>query len=158
MSPKTARSHQEHWHWKKYFTLFNIFHQIILKQFTEVVAIPIIQMGEQRHKLTLQFSLHHWSADNSMHHVSWPQPSLEPRDSSSSLVKHFICSMWHSKYKWESGHGWWRGCTNVFAHHTCHLCPVHGKQALHTHSLGKTQNLFPSTGVTEGGSSTTILH
>lgn len=89
MSPKTARSHQEHWHRKKYFTLFNIFHQIILKQFTKVVAIPIIQMGEQRHKLTLQFSLHHWSADNSMHHVSWPQPSLEPRDSSSSLGKAF---------------------------------------------------------------------
>lgn len=114
---------------KKYFTLFNIFYQVILQQFTKVAAFPIIQMGEQRHKLTLQFSLHHWSADYSMHHVSWPQPSLEPRDSTSSLGKHFICSRWHSKYKWELGHGWCCGCTNVFALRICHLCPIRGKQS-----------------------------
>lgn len=76
-------------------------------------------MGEQRHKLPLQFSLHHWSADYRMHHVSWPQPLLEPRDSTSSLGKHFICSTWHSKYKWELGHGWWwvhqRVCTSYLS-------------------------------------------
>lgn len=35
--------------------------------------------------------------------------------------------------------------------------PSVGKKALHTHSLDKNQNSFPSTGVMEGGSSNTIL-
>lgn len=102
-----------------------------------MVAFPIIQMGEQRHKLTLQFSLHHWSADYSMHHVSWPQPWLEPRGSTSSPGKLFICSRWPSKYKWELGHGQCCGCTNVFALRTCHLCPIHGKQSISYTVLAK---------------------
>lgn len=56
MSPKTVKSNQERWCWKKYFAFFNIFHQIILKQFTKVGVIPIIQMGKLRHKPTTQFS------------------------------------------------------------------------------------------------------
>lgn len=158
MSPKTVRSHWEHRHRKKYFTLFNIFHQIILKQFTKVAAFPIIQMGEQRHKLTLQFSLHHWSADDSTHHVSWAQPSLEPRHSTSSLGKHFICSTWHSEHKWELVTDGAVGAPRCLHIVLVTSVPSVGNKALHTHSLGKAQNLFPSTGVTEGGSSTTILH
>lgn len=89
MSPKTVRSHQEHWCWKKYFALFNIFHQIILKQFSKVGAIPIIQIGKLRHTLTMQFSQYYIACQRSTACTHTLLVLRGPMESTSSLVKAF---------------------------------------------------------------------
>lgn len=141
MSPKTVRSHQEHWCWKKYFALFNIFHQIILKQFSKVGAIPIIQMGKLRHTLTTQFSQHYITCQRSIACTHTPLALRGPMESTSSLIKAFYLlnttQQIHMNYVTGG-----RVDAPTCLHCPHHPCPISGKASTsHTQSWHKTNPL-----------------
>lgn len=158
MSPKTVRSHQEHWHWKKTSHCLTFF----------------IRQSSSNLPKWLHFPLHRWGNRGTNWHCSFHYttgqrtpacttcPDLSPRWSPGTAappVEGISCAQRDTA----NTNGNWVTDGAVGAPTCLYIVlvtsvPSVGNKALHTHSLGKAQNLFPSTGVMEGGSSTTILH
>jgi len=76
---------------KKYFAFFNIFHQIFLKQFTKVGAIPIIQVGKLRHELTMQFSQYYITRQQAPACTLTSVPCSCKGGSAVRGLNHYIC-------------------------------------------------------------------
>lgn len=142
---------------KNNFAFFNIFHQINSQAIYQGGCNSHYTGGktEAQTNNTVFPVLRHLSADYSMHpHVLTSVPHSSSQTALPPLSP--------AKYDTANTNVDYDTDGRVGAPMCSHIIlvtsvPSVGSKALHTHSLDKKQNPFPSTGVTEGGSGDTIL-